>query len=176
MAAIMRLPNEDRLVIVDSRIQPYAQLVAEKRAGSNAAEGRKIRVQEMTVDHAALFVALPIRKEEDAVVAKGPARRGTKLAALKEWIGIRGVARQRGISGQRVIAKEKEGGSMQGIRSGASHDIDGARVGRSRRQIEIRGRYLKFLHHLLRKAHLGTERAHRHDAAAIHRNARSPAA
>jgi hypothetical protein len=93
------LADEDRLAIVDSCIQPYAQLVAESWAGSDPAEARQIQIQQVAVDYAALLIALPIRKKEDTVPLDWSSRCKAKLPPLKERIGIRRVPREGRISG-----------------------------------------------------------------------------
>ena len=89
----------------ESRIQPHARLIAEGRAGRDAAEGSKIPRQRRACD-SALLVALPIGKEKYAVAADRTAERETELPPLEEWIGICGIAIERGIGGQIVVSEE----------------------------------------------------------------------
>jgi hypothetical protein len=94
----MRLPDEDRVRITDSCVKPHAQLVSEKRTGRDATEMSEIRVYEGAIDGSPLLIALPIRKEEDAVVTNRAAQGKAELPALKERIGIRGITGESGIS------------------------------------------------------------------------------
>jgi hypothetical protein len=59
----------------------------------------KAWIEQVAGYDAELLIALPIREKEDAVPVDRSAGRQPKLPALKERIGIRGVPRQRRISG-----------------------------------------------------------------------------
>src|SRR5690348_12059822 len=74
-----------------------------------------------------------------------------------------------------MVAEEEKCCPMEAVASRACDHVYGARVGSAGRKIEVRGRNLKLLHHFLREAHLGAERAYRQDAAAIHRDSRTAA-
>ena len=120
-------------------VQAHAELVAEERAGRDAAEMSEIRVQQVAVHDSSLLVALPIGKEEDAVAADRTAEREAELPPLEERIGIRGIAGKSRIRGQRVVAKEVEAGAVEIVASGARDHVDRACVGGAGRKIEIGG-------------------------------------
>src|SRR5579871_4710594 len=103
----MRVTEEGGVYVGESCIQPDARLIAERRAGSNAAKRGKIRNQRSAGD-SALFVALPIDKEKYSVAVDRTAERRTELPPLEERIGICGIAIERGIGGQVVVAEEIE--------------------------------------------------------------------
>src|SRR5947209_2631869 len=109
------------------------------------------------------------------VVMDRTAQSKTKLPPLKERVRVCGVAAKSGISRKVVVAEEIEGGAMKIVASGTGNHVHRACVRNTRREIEICGGDLKLLHHFLGESHLRAERAHRHNAAAVHRDPRAAA-
>src|SRR5262249_26927057 len=163
----MRVPDEARVPAADAPVEAHAELIVEVRTGSDAAERREVRRQQRRGNDARLVIALPASEKEKAVSTDRAAEGESELTPLKEWIGIAGVALERGIPGELVVAKEIKGSPVEIIGSGSCNDIDRARRGNTGRQIEVHGRDLELLYDFPRKAHLRATRACRHDAASI---------
>ena len=124
------------MCVGESCIQPHADLIAEGWAGRDAAEGSKISNKSRACN-SALLVALPVGKEKYAIAADRTAERETELPPLEEWIGICGIAIQRGIGGQVVVPEEIKCCPVEVVAARARDHIDGARERDSRREIEI---------------------------------------
>src|SRR5215471_4104982 len=161
--------------IGNALIDPEADLITKLRVSADPAEARELRGRQRCFDDSPLLVALPVPKEEDAIAADGAADSEAKLPALKEGIRVGGIAVERGVGGQLVIAEEVDAGAVEFVASGPCNHVDRPGIGDACREIEVHGRDLELLHDFLREAHLRAAIATRHDAAPIHRDARSPA-
>ena len=123
-AAVVRIADEYRVRVADSSVQPHAELVAEQRRGGNAAEVREVRRHQRRSGDSPLLVALPVAEEENPVPPDGAADGEPELPALEERVRIGGIAVERGIGGELVVAKEIEGGAVEIVASGAGDDVD----------------------------------------------------
>src|SRR5262249_52967215 len=118
-AAVMRVADEDRMRVADAAVQSHAAQAAEEWAACDAGEWGEFGRQERGGDNTALFVALPVPEEENPVPAHRAAECKAELAPLEERIGIGGIAVERGISRELVVAKEVEGRAVQIVTPGA---------------------------------------------------------
>src|SRR5215467_3449218 len=163
----MRVADEGGVHAADSRIEADAGLIVEVRTGSNTAERSEVRRQQRRGDDTTLLIALPASKKEQAVLTDRTAETESELSPLEEWVRIGGVARERRISGELVVAEEIKGSAVKIVGTGTCDDIDRASRGNTGRKIEVRGRDLELLYDFLGKTHLRTTGACRHDAASI---------
>src|SRR5262249_20616038 len=131
----MRVAKETRVGRGKAPIHPHGGLIAEKWARSDAAEAGEIRTQDRRIDDAPLFVALPVAEKEDAVPADRAAQCEAELTPLEEGVRVRGIAIERWISGQLVIAEEIERGAMEIVPARARDHVDRSGVREARRQI-----------------------------------------
>src|SRR5215471_9848539 len=99
----------------DLPIHAHAELVAEQRSRSDAAEMSKVRPKQSGGDNASLLVTLPVSKEEKAVAANRASERETELPPLEEGIRIGRVALESRIGSQVVVAEEIKSGAMQNV-------------------------------------------------------------
>src|SRR6516164_4712274 len=128
------------MLVVDSPVEAHAELIVEVRTGSDATEGSEVRRQQGRGNDASLLIALPASKKEHAVSTDRAAKAESKLAPLEEGVRIGGVALERRIRGEFVIAKEVKDCAVKIVGSGASDDVDRAGRSNPRRKIEVRRR------------------------------------
>src|SRR5262245_12736292 len=172
----MRIADEGRVRVGKTAIQPQAKLVAKIGAGRDAAQMSELRRQQRRRYDPSLLVALIVAEEKDTVTPDGAAEAKAKLPPLEERIRIGGIAVERGIGGQRMIAEKVEARAIQFVAARARDHVDCCPIGESRSEVEIHGRGLELLDDFLRKAHRRAAVSHCHDASAIYRDARAATA
>ena len=92
-----------------------------------------------------MLVALPVCKIEKMVAADGAAESETELAPLKKRVPVGGIAVERGLGSQLVVAEEVESGAVEVVASGPRDDVHCSGVGGPGREIEIHRRNLELL-------------------------------
>src|SRR5262245_50432622 len=172
----MRVADEGRVRVGKAAIQPQAKLVAKVGAGRDAAQMRELRRQQRRRYDPSLLVALIVAEEEDTVTPDGAAEAKAKLPPLKERVRIGGIAVERGIGGQRMIAEKVEARAMQFVAARTRDHVDCCAVGGFRSEVEIHSRSLELLDDFLRKAYRRAAVSHCHDTAAIYCDARAATA
>ena len=109
----------------------------------------KSGVQQSRRRDSPLLVALLIPEEENAVAPDRAAEGKAKLPPLEKGIGIGGIAVERGIGGQLVVAEKVKGRAVQIVAARARDHVDGGAVGETRRKVEVHGRDLELLNDFL---------------------------
>src|SRR5262249_1134137 len=169
---VMRVADEERMLVVVAVIDPPAQLLARVRRRHDSRESRdrgKVGLHDVDAE---LIRVFEVEEEVELVLFDRAAEYEPALPSGEEGIvGNRGSTKAR-IGRHIVIAEIEISGAVKIVASSSSHDVDCAEGRDSCREVEVRARKLKLLPDLLRKVLPGAAFDRIADVAAVNRDGR----
>src|SRR5262249_9420821 len=148
---VMRVADEEGVLVVVAVIDSPAQLLARVRRRRDSRESRdrgKVGLHDVDAE---LIRVFEVEEEVELVLFDWAAEHEPALPPGEEGIvGNRGSTKAR-IGRHIVIAEVEISGAVKIVAAAARHDVDRPERRDSCREVEVRARKLKLLHDLLRK-------------------------
>src|SRR5262249_18866441 len=148
---VMRITDEERVLVAVTIIDSPAQLLARVRRRRDSSEPRDRRQVRLHDVDAELIRVFEVKEEMELVFFDRAAQYKSSLPPGEEGIICNRGPTQARIGRHIVIAEIKISGAVEIVAAAARNDVDGPESRDARRKIEVRARKLELLHDLLRE-------------------------